>query len=121
MNSRSPVSPSFETDLIGHTLESRWRIEAFRDEVSSGVIRIPTLRFDARDSDGQKGRIVILDLRVDGNAPDELKDLELRLQVFNYQRQLVERLASERLRGVVVRCIPAPLRTRARRSAGSII
>jgi hypothetical protein len=86
MNSRSPVLPSSETDLIGHTLESRWRIEAFRDEVSSGVIRIPTLRFDARDSDGQKGRIVILDLR-----------------------------------GVVVRCIPAPLRTRARRSAGSII
>jgi serine/threonine protein kinase len=101
MNATPTILPPFEADLIGLTLEGRWRISAFRDEIASGVIRIPTLRFDANDSDGQKARVVILDLRIDGNAPDELKDLELRLQVFNYQRELVERLANERLRGVV--------------------
>jgi serine/threonine protein kinase len=104
MNATSPtstVSPNFESDLIGVSLADGWNIRALRDDIDSGAIRIPTVRFDAINSAGEKARVVILDLRLDGNAPDELKDLELRLQVFNYQRDLVERLANDRLRGIV--------------------
>jgi hypothetical protein len=91
--------PNFETVLVGYTLENTWKIQAYREEVVSGTIRIPTLAFEATDSNNRKALVKVLDLRVNDDAPDELKDLEMRLKVFNYQRELVERLARERLHG----------------------
>jgi len=93
--------PAFETVLIGYVLEDTWKIQAHREEVVSGIIRIPTLTFEARDANGRKALVKVLDLRVNDAAPDELKDLEMRLKAFNYQRELIARLSQERLRGVV--------------------
>ncbi len=102
MSSPLPTSSmNLETALIGQALLGGWTITSLRVEVSSGPIRIPTLSFEATDGQQSKALVKVLDLRIDPAAPDELKDLELRLMVFNYQRQLIERLAGERLRGVV--------------------
>jgi len=105
MTSAPPISPAlipnFETVLVGYTLENTWKIQAYREEVASGIIRIPTLAFEATDSNNRKALVKVLDLRVNDDAPDELKDLEMRLKVFNYQRELIERLAREKLHGVV--------------------
>jgi eukaryotic-like serine/threonine-protein kinase len=101
MNATTIRLPAFESALLGVTLEAGWRIETYRDEVTSGLVRVPTLTFEARDGNGRKGLVKVLDLRLSDDAPDELKDLEVRLKTFNYQRELIERLAQERLPGLV--------------------
>lgn len=102
VNSASPTAPaSLEVALIGQPLEAGWTIRALRDEVSSGPIRIPTLSFLGTNPKDERALVRVLDLRVDPATPDALKDLEMRLQVFNYQKDLIERLADERLHGIV--------------------
>ena len=102
MSTANPTVPvPLETALIGQVLDAGWTIRALREEVSSGPIRIPTLSFLGTNGQDERALIRALDLRLDPAAPDELKDLEMRLKVFNYQRELIERLAGERLRGIV--------------------
>lgn len=89
--------------LTGITLTNGWTINepvlradgATGSQFSTGFI--------ATNSDGKRAFVKVLDLAVDPNLdPDEqLKDLQTRLALFNYERDLLEKCVVKNIRRVV--------------------
>jgi serine/threonine protein kinase len=97
MAARSLVPLSFISSLIGIELEGGWIIRSYHaaDPLHSGGIF--SHGFMARTSSGKESFVKVLDIRLNRDHPEPLKDLELRLQRFNYESDIALACATSRL------------------------
>jgi serine/threonine protein kinase len=83
--------------LIGRELEGAWRIVRYRPPSPTSTGGVFSHGFLARHADGREAFVKVLDIRLNGSHPEPLKDLELRIQRFNYEQAIAKACAEDRL------------------------
>lgn len=83
--------------LLGRVLEGRWTIESERHVPPNGSGGCFSYGFIARGSDGQEVFVKVLDIRLRSGVAEPLKDLEIRIQRFNYESEIALACAGDRL------------------------
>ena len=89
--------------LIGADLGNGWTVEAHLERNGGATGACHSFPFTARHTNGQRAFVKILDPIPDPNLPDDeqLPDLEKRLAVFNYERDLADKCKDRRISRVV--------------------
>lgn len=80
-----------ESRLIGMEIMDGWVIEKRRSRLPDASGGEHSLSYIARHASGGQAFVKILDPTIDEGAPDPIADLKLRVEVFDYERQIVER------------------------------
>jgi len=83
--------------LIGETIDGRWKIESERRVDPAGTGGTFSHGFIARSTSGEEVFVKVLDIRLNRALPEPLKDLEVRIQRFNYESEIARSCAAERL------------------------
>ena len=80
-----------ELRLIGMELPNGWTIEKERNRLPDASGGEHSLSYLARNREGGQAFVKVLDPTVDPDAADPVAELKLRLDVFHYERELVEK------------------------------
>lgn len=88
--------------LIGQMLSDGWKIQSVVDRIPYATGGIFSKGFLAVNGAGNQAFVKVLNVELSKSAPDPLKDLEIRLAVFNYERDLIKKCADAHLRRVVI-------------------
>lgn len=83
--------------LIGQTLQGRWRIVAERRADPGATGGTFSHGFVARSTSGEEVFVKVLDIRLNRALAEPLKDLEIRIQRFNYESEIARSCAADRL------------------------
>jgi serine/threonine protein kinase len=83
--------------LIGTTLEGGWTIVSQRRPPPTATGGCFSHGFVARRADGHEVFVKVLDITLSASHPEPLKDLELRIQRFNYESAIARACADDRL------------------------
>ncbi len=83
--------------LIGETIDGRWKIVSERRVDPAGTGGTFSHGFIARSTAGEEVFVKVLDIRLNRALPEPLKDLEVRIQRFNYESEIARSCAAERL------------------------
>ncbi len=83
--------------LIGQMLDGGWTIVSERQPPPTASGGCFSYGFIARGSDGQEVFVKVLDIRLNSTHADPLKDLEIRIQRFNYEAEIARACAEDRL------------------------
>jgi hypothetical protein len=83
--------------LLGETLEGGWVITSQRRAEPTASGGCFSHGFIARNAAGAEVFVKILDIRLRRSHSEPLKDLELRIQRFNYESDIAEACAGDRL------------------------
>jgi len=78
-------------DLIGKEITPGWVIQRQRLKPVGATGGCNSLGYVARNSEGREAFVKVLDVTLDADADDPLADLKRRLDVFEYERSLLER------------------------------
>ena len=97
------MSEALVKALTGHQLHSGWAIEGPRPQHSTATGADHSIAFTARHKDGRRAFVKILDPTPDTNlhVDDQLPELERRLAIFNYERDLLDKCLTRNIRRVV--------------------
>ena len=89
--------------LIGTDLGNGWTLEAPRQRKGGATGACHSFPFTARHTDGQRAFVKILDPIPDANLDEDeqLNDLEQRLAIFNYERDVADKCKDRRISRVV--------------------
>ena len=77
-------------NLSGIRLDDGWTLDRPRDVPTTGTGACHSLGYPARNDKGDVGFVKVLDTRINRDLPDPLADLKLRIDVFQYERQILE-------------------------------
>ena len=90
--------------LVGCELKDDWKIETQRCSLAGGTGACHSVGFIAKHPDGKMAFVKVLDPTPDSSLEDDeqLKELERRLAVFNYESDLLEKCLTKRIRRVVL-------------------
>jgi len=83
--------------LIGYQLEGGWTIRRMRPALYAGSGGGSCCTFYASNATGAEAFVKVLDVRLDPQHPEPTQDLQVRLERFNYESDIVLKCASERL------------------------
>jgi len=92
-----------QTALIGQELSDGWIIDEPRPRTPSATGACHCLTYWARNPDGQRAFVKVLDPTPNEalEPVDQLHDLQRRLAIFNYERDLLDKCLSKKMRRVV--------------------
>jgi serine/threonine protein kinase len=91
------VTVSIARKLLGQILEGRWTLVSERRPPPTASGGCFSHGFIARGPDGEEAFVKVLDIRLNGSHSDPLKDLEIRIQRFNYEADIARACADDRL------------------------
>lgn len=92
------MKPEF---LIGKRLQNGWVIEKCRPSFPEATGGCQSLGYIARRNDGGEAFVKLLDTTVNEDNSDPIADLKLRLDVFQYERRLVEKCCNHKMSRIV--------------------
>ena len=97
------MSKALSKALAGYQLPSGWVIEGPRPRHSTATGANHSMAFTARHKDSGRAFVKVLDPTPDMNLheEDQLPELQRRLAVFNYERDLLEKCLARKIRRVV--------------------
>lgn len=84
-------------NLIGETLQGRWTIVAERRPDLAATGGTFSHGFVARSPSGEEVFVKVLNIRLNRALDEPLKDLEVRIQRFNYESEIAHLCAADRL------------------------
>ena len=87
--------------LSGMRLDDGWTLERRRDLSVNGTGACNSVGYIAKHDNGAVGFVKVLDTRIDRYAPDPLDDLQLRVDAFQYERQILERCTNRNMSAIV--------------------
>ena len=89
--------------LIGHELENGWVIESQRCLRAGATGACHSIGFIAKHADGSQAFVKVLDPTPDPRLKgrEQLKELERRLAVFNYESDLLDKCQTKKIRRVI--------------------
>lgn len=88
--------------IIGSELSGGYKIQEIAASSPSGTGSVFSEGFTGVDSNGRPVFVKVLDLANSQHAADPLKDIQTRVEVFNYERDLIAKCKGGSLRHVVV-------------------
>ena len=85
----------------GIRLADGWTLDHPRDVSTTGSGACHSLGYIASNDKGNVGFVKVLDTRINRDLPDPLADLKLRIDVFQYERQILQRCINRGMNAVV--------------------
>lgn len=89
--------------LPGHRIDKEWVIEDTRQRCVGATGSCHTVGFIARNQKGERAFVKVLDPTPDPTlkGSEQLKELERRLAIFNYESDLLDKCVTNRIRRVI--------------------
>ena len=90
-------------ELLGHTTKTGWTIDSVRTVVAGATGSCHSFGFNAKHVDGRHAFVKVLDPTPDPalDTGYQLKDLELRLALFNYEKDIHNKCLERGIKHVV--------------------
>ena len=82
-------------------LNDGWTLERRRDLSANGTGACNSVGYVAKHDNGAVGFVKVLDTRIDRYTPNPLDDLQLRIDAFQYERQILERCTKRNMSAIV--------------------
>jgi len=88
-------------NLIGASLKNDWVIDRTHPSYSGSTGGSHSLCYVAKKTTGEEAFVKILDTSSDRTKEDSLSDLQLRIDVFQYERQIISKCKDLHMNGVI--------------------
>ena len=89
------------SNLIGKPPKGDWVIDRSHPSYSGATGGCHSLCYVAKTHEGNEAFVKILDTSIDRTKEDPLSDLQLRIDVFQYERQLISKCKDLRMNGII--------------------